>query len=447
MSTVTIVFTDVTGPSPPCRRKGRSEATARHGSAIEVLRAERGPARRARRWHLGDGVDGRLRHAVFRHAGWTTASVETERAASHDANPLHVRIGLNCGEASLLADDDRGCSARSAPSRPCVVCATSRPDRSSVTRWYGSSSVDEKTSSYRSSPSGSKAFLNSMVHEIHWEPLPETPASARVVVVDDAALLRAGITTCSRCRFRGGRRRRRLRHRDRSRGSEIDQPCSSPTSACCLPTPTRASQQPSTCEPAIPSSPFSLSQYMEPKGAPEDYHVGSRHGACHQRRPIPAGTSSWRCRTVLKEGLSSTRCSARRRSPVAGSRMFCVASRTANEKYWPAARGETNTAIADELLMSGKRWSRPMSAQSSRSWTSPRTPSVTGGAPPPHSSTPTTNEYPTGGGNHRAGLVEDAPDVSGAVRRRLRGRRGTREGSGRRILDCPRSACLWTSIR
>jgi DNA-binding NarL/FixJ family response regulator/class 3 adenylate cyclase len=188
--TTTILFTDITASSELLATIGDEAYASIFAAHVSLIRLEV-EARGGRVSKLlGDGVLALFDSA---HAGVTaTVAIQqaVDRANRRVESPLGIKAGIAVGEV-VVAEDDLFGGALVTARRLCDSADAGQILISDVVRALldGRSDIEIEPLGERSLKGIAKPVG---VHEVRWEPLP-TESPLRVIVADDATLIRAGV--------------------------------------------------------------------------------------------------------------------------------------------------------------------------------------------------------------------------------------------------------------
>jgi DNA-binding NarL/FixJ family response regulator/class 3 adenylate cyclase len=189
--TTTILFSDVPGSTDALYRLGDEQGSAALGVHLDLLRSVVGAHRGAVTKQLGDGVMACFDAAVDGvHAAIAMQQAVERAGRADDAITAQVRIGLHVGDVVEGTADDTFGAAVVVARRLCDAAA---PGQILASQVVGLLVGNRPALAYE--PVGPLALKGVPepveVVSYAWEPVDEPPV--RVVVADDAALIRDGI--------------------------------------------------------------------------------------------------------------------------------------------------------------------------------------------------------------------------------------------------------------
>jgi DNA-binding NarL/FixJ family response regulator/class 3 adenylate cyclase len=190
--TTTIVFTDITGSTDLVVRLGDSAAAAAVANHLRLLRQE------VLRCHgnvvktLGDGVMATFPTAYDGARSAVSMQQSVERAGRRGDGPaLGLRIGIHAGDVVDDEADDLFGAAVVVARRLCDVAGPGQVLASEVVRLLVGNRPEVVFTPIQ--PLKLKGIPEAMnASSVEWTPIPDTPP-IRVIVADDAALVRAGV--------------------------------------------------------------------------------------------------------------------------------------------------------------------------------------------------------------------------------------------------------------
>jgi DNA-binding NarL/FixJ family response regulator/class 3 adenylate cyclase len=193
--TSTIMFTDIVGSTSRLAAGGDDSAVTEVSAHLSSLRQVIGRFGGRVTKTLGDGVMAVFESAYDGVRAAIGVQQHTEQGGRGQADPVRIRVGINVGEVIVddTENDDVFGAAVVVARRLCDAAA---PDQILVSgivehllrRRNDLTFIEVGEIELKGLPETELAF------EVTWERLPEQPAP-RVVVADDAGMLRAGIVT------------------------------------------------------------------------------------------------------------------------------------------------------------------------------------------------------------------------------------------------------------
>ncbi len=191
--TTTVLFTDIADSTRLVRQLGDEHAAALISGHLRQLRAETDRFRGKTTKTLGDGIMGVFTTAYDGVRAAIGMQQAVDLAARRGDTPvIGLRVGIHVGDVIDDGADDVFGAAVVTARRLCDAATPGQILASEVVRLLVGNRPD--TSFIPHAPIPLKGSDDSIAAaEVEWEPLP-TDAPVRVIVADDAALIRTGIT-------------------------------------------------------------------------------------------------------------------------------------------------------------------------------------------------------------------------------------------------------------